>query len=60
VANARAAFDRVNGAGFRAAYERFGGGYRIVVSGIPASGIHAAACRLGAAGFPEIWIRPEN
>ena len=60
MANARAAFDRLNGAGFRAAYERFDGGYRIVLSGIPASGIHAAARRLGAAGFPEIWIRPEN
>jgi cell division septation protein DedD len=60
VANARAAFDRLNNAGFRAAYERFNGSYRVVISGVPASGIPAAARRLGAAGFSEIWIRPEN
>jgi rare lipoprotein A len=60
VVNARAAFDRLNSAGFRAAYERFNDSYRVVVSGVPASGIRAAARRLGAAGFAEIWIRPEN
>jgi cell division protein FtsN len=59
-ANARAAFDRLNNAGFRAFYERFGDNYRVVISGVPASGIQMVACRLGAAGFPEIWIRPEN
>jgi rare lipoprotein A len=59
-ANARAAFDRLNSAGFRASYERFDGNYRVVISGVPASEIQAVACRLGAAGFREIWIRPEN
>jgi cell division protein FtsN len=59
-ANALAAYDRLNGAGFRAAYERFGGNYRVVIAGVPAVCIPETARRLGAAGFPEIWIRPEN
>jgi cell division septation protein DedD len=60
VSHARAAFDRLNGAGFNAAYERFGDNYRVVISGVPAAGIQAAARRLGAAGFSEVWIRLEH
>ncbi|MDR1948920.1 MAG: SPOR domain-containing protein [Spirochaetaceae bacterium] len=58
--HARAAFDRLNGAGFHAAYERFGDNYRVVIPGVPAADIQDTARRLGAAGFSEIWIRPER
>jgi hypothetical protein len=53
------AVTRLRQAGFYPAYEINGEYYRVVIPGIPASNLPAAALLLGSAGFKEAWIREE-
>ncbi|GHV96455.1 hypothetical protein AGMMS50293_27750 [Spirochaetia bacterium] len=43
--------------GFNAAYEQSGAFYRVLVTGIAAADVYAAAVRLGSMGFRQIWVR---
>jgi hypothetical protein len=50
---------RLRWVGFFPAYEINGGYYRVVITGVPATSLPAAAQLLGLAGFMEAWIREE-
>lgn len=51
------ALTRLKNAGFNAQYEQSGGYYKVFIMGISAQDAPAAASKLGALGFSEIWIR---
>ena len=57
---AQESYNRLESAGFRPAFERYGDLHRVVISGVRASDMTQVAQRLGAAGFAEVWIRQEN
>ncbi|MDR1899474.1 MAG: SPOR domain-containing protein [Treponema sp.] len=59
-ANAAAAFNRLREAGFSPFYERYGGFYRVVLSGVGAAEVEGVTRRLGDAGFRDILIREER
>jgi hypothetical protein len=58
--NARSVFNHLSAAGFSPSYERYGSFYRVVIPGIPEREIPDISRRLGAAGFQDIWVRPES
>ena len=58
--NAVDAFDKLNNAGLKPAYEQYGDLYRVVLPGLRASQIPSIAQTLGNAGFQEALIREEN
>jgi rare lipoprotein A len=58
--HAQAALERVRNLGFTAGYERFENYIRVVIPGIRAADMSALAVRLGAAGFPELYIKEER
>ena len=58
--NAVEAFDRLLQGGYSPAYEPFGDGIRVVMSGIRAEDVQAVSTGLGVLGFKEVAIRPEN
>ena len=55
--NANRAVQRLRSAGFTAVQEPYGNLHRVLAVDIPAADVHAAASRLGSAGFTEIWVR---
>jgi rare lipoprotein A len=58
--NAVEAFERLKNAGLNPAYERHGEYFRVVLSGLRGEEIHAAAEKIGAAGFREALVRVEH
>ena len=58
--NARSVFNHLSAAGFSPSYERYGNFYRVVILGISEPEIPDISRRLGAAGFQDIWVRPES
>jgi cell division septation protein DedD len=51
------ALQMLQSAGFSAVQEQNGSLYRVLAAGIPAADVYAAAQRLGAMGFRQIWVR---
>jgi cell division protein FtsN len=58
--NARKVYETLERTGFSPALERYEEFYRVVLPGIRAADIPQAAQRLGALGFAEVFVRPEN
>jgi hypothetical protein len=58
--HAQFALQRARDAGYSPVFERYMDYYRIVIPGVRAQDIWPMADRLGAAGFPELWIREES
>jgi cell division septation protein DedD len=54
---ASAAFHLVRAAGFEAVQEQSGAYYRVFAAGVSGANIHAAAQRLGAMGFKQVWVK---
>jgi cell division protein FtsN len=51
------ASQRIRDAGFEVEQEHAGAIFRVLVTGISASDVHAASVKLGALGFGQIWVR---
>jgi cell division protein FtsN len=51
------AFQMVRAAGFEAVQEHAGNVFRVLATGISGANVDAAAKRLGAMGFRQIWVR---
>jgi cell division septation protein DedD len=57
VDNAFRIYQQLQAAGFDVVQEQAGDTCRVFAAGIPASRVYYAAKRLGAIGFPQIWIQ---